>query len=313
MSNYYELIELNPTATLAEIENAIDTRYNQWRALVTHHDDKIRDQANQAMRMLEQIRATLTDPAKRGVYDEAIGVKGATAGLVDPTAVMNMPRVTMPPPPPPPRPPVAKQVVSEASTSKLWACQKCGEKNPEHTQFCYNCGTQLVRECPKCHKNTSLVSTGFCGNCGANYEETVKRIELRTQLAKDLIDITIQQNNFMEEYQMLREKAGKVAKDKYEIERQVWGGVILIVLGVALAFAGLGSGPSGILLLFGGSAILVGIASIYFAVQAKNSADSKRYAQVELFQKQADEKKNQANALETPMLKLREQLKELAD
>ncbi len=58
MANYYEMIEVKPTATDKEIETAIDARYNQWRALVTHHDDKVRDQANQAMRMLEQIRGT---------------------------------------------------------------------------------------------------------------------------------------------------------------------------------------------------------------------------------------------------------------
>lgn len=180
MPNYYELIELTPTATSPEIENAIDARYNQWRALVTHHDDKVRDQANQAMRMLEQIRATLTDPAKRAVYDEAIGVKGATAGLVDPTAVINMPHVTMPPPPRPPMPNPTVGATGAAGTVNAWVCPKCSVANGIGTRFCRNCGTALGRECPNCEKTIEAIAK-FCPDCGVD----VAKATFEKQIAEE--------------------------------------------------------------------------------------------------------------------------------
>jgi len=371
MANYYEMVQVKPTATDKEIETAIDARYNQWRALVTHHDDKVRDQANQAMRMLEQIRATLSDPAKRAVYDEAIGVRGATAGLVDPNAVLNVPRVVMPPPPPP-RPPAPKPATQETSASKLWACQKCGEKNPEHTQFCYNCGAQLVRECPKCHKNTSLVATGFCGNCGASYEQSKRQIELRTQLTSEWNDLTKQRNGLIGEYETLNNQANMRANENYSAIAQTRNGTILItlgcgflisdflfgrnfgfytspivfygawiLLGIALivfgkratvptaigwgliAFAAASFLVSlfglyfwdglGMTLLCAGAPILLGIVFLYLANQAKGSAHSKRDSDANLLREQAAQVKNQANALETPIMKLREQIDKLAD
>ncbi|MDL1896045.1 hypothetical protein FBQ82_07220 [Anaerolineae bacterium CFX7] len=168
MANYYEMLQVQPTATDKEIETAIDARYNQWRALVTHHDDKVRDQANQAMRMLEQIRATLSDPAKRAVYDEAIGVKGVTAGLIDPTAMLNVPRGVMPPPPPrPPMPNPTIGATGAASAVNAWICPKCSVANAIGTRFCKNCGTALGRECPNCEKTIEAIAK-FCPDCGVD-------------------------------------------------------------------------------------------------------------------------------------------------
>lgn len=180
MPSYYELIQVTPSSTEAEIEAAIDARYNQSRALVTHHDDTVRDQANQSLRMLEQIRATLTDPAKRAIYDEAIGIKGATAGVVDPTAILNMPSTTMTPPQP--REVASAQKKAVAATA-IWTCPKCTKENPPNTRFCFNCGTQLVRKCPECEQETSLVATGFCGNCGYNFDVATQRAKLKSEIA----------------------------------------------------------------------------------------------------------------------------------
>lgn len=311
MPNYYEIIQVEPNATNAEIETAIDARYNQTRALVTHHDDAVRDQANQSLRKLEQIRATLIDPAKREVYDQTIGVKGATAGVVDPTAVINVSRTTMTAPPPP-RPSSQKNAAQEASNSKLWTCQKCGEKNPEHTQYCYNCGTQLVRECPKCHRNTSLVSTGFCGNCGANYDEANERIKLRGELTQDLDQHVNQQNALTTEASTLAAESKTVAERRHYDSLAGIGLLVLLVSSIPVLM-GTSSPGSVAWLLFGIVMIIVGAAFIYQGIAVARNFKTKRDAEVKNLQEQALAKTNQAKALETPISNLQMRIKELAD
>lgn len=171
MSNYYEQLNVSPMATTDEIQTAIDTHYNQWRHNVTHPDATIVEEANRNLRVLEHMRATLTDPAKRAGYDAGIGLGGA-AGLADPMAVMHQTA------PPPPRPQKATGQ-SYGAASGLWACPKCATDNPPQTKHCFKCGTQLVRNCPNCDQMTSLVASGFCGNCGANYDLAVRMAELR--------------------------------------------------------------------------------------------------------------------------------------
>lgn len=175
MPNYYELIELVPTATTPEIENAIDARYNQWRALVTHHDPNVVNQANQAIQLLEKIRGILTDPAKRNDYDEAIGIKGVTAGLADPTALLTVPVLPMTPPAPNP----THGAVGGAGVVNAWVCPKCAVANGIGTRFCKNCGTALGRECPNCGK-TIEAAARFCPDCGVD----VAKATLAKQIAE---------------------------------------------------------------------------------------------------------------------------------
>lgn len=52
-ANYYEILNLQPTASSADIQTAFENQYNQWRRLVTHHDPKVVNQANQALQALE--------------------------------------------------------------------------------------------------------------------------------------------------------------------------------------------------------------------------------------------------------------------
>jgi YD repeat-containing protein len=192
MSTYYEMLQIAPTATMTEIEAAYEMQYNQWRRLVTHHDPKIVNQANQTLQMLEQIRATLTDPVQRATYDAQIGLGGAAGGLADPTAihqgVVSSP-MTPPAPPPPLSSPSTAAAVAQPNPSApvqagLWACYKCGTENPTNTKFCLKCGAQLVRKCPECNCDSSLVATGMCGTCGTSYELATRRKELQKEIAK---------------------------------------------------------------------------------------------------------------------------------
>jgi hypothetical protein len=186
MANYYEMLKIQPAATSAEITEAIEAQYNQWRRLVTHHDPNIVNQANQALAKLEQIRTTLTDPAKRGIYDAAIEVHGPTAGLADPEAVLrDMPAAAAMTPPARiaagrVTAPLAQRA---AATSSLWASPKCQTETPPMSEHCFKCGTQLLRICPECGGMTSLISTGVCGKCGYRYERAVQRKELKQQIS----------------------------------------------------------------------------------------------------------------------------------
>lgn len=166
MSTYYEILKLQPTATTVEIEAAIDTQYNQWRRLVTHHDPNVVDEANRALRTLERIRAMLTNPDKRAGYDAAIGIGGQIGGLADPEALLQ----AMPPPSPPGS--RASQLTSSPSTPKsmdAWVCPKCRAPNRVGVRHCAKCGQQIGRECPKCHELIA-VADGFCPHCGVDVE-----------------------------------------------------------------------------------------------------------------------------------------------
>jgi len=182
MANYYELLKVAPSASAQEISNAFDTQYEQWRRLVTHHDPNVVNQANQAIQLLEQIRATLSDPTKRAAYDEGIGLR-SVGGLVDPSAILNMPSVTMTPPAPRQMPVAAQPAAVVPAAPALWTCPQCKKENPPNTRFCFSCGTQLVRACPECGQETSLVATGFCGNCGYNYDVATERAKLKSEIS----------------------------------------------------------------------------------------------------------------------------------
>ena len=67
--NYYQILGITPSATVAEVETAVEGHYNKWRRLVTHHDPNVVTRANQALQAIERIRTTLTTPDKRAVYD----------------------------------------------------------------------------------------------------------------------------------------------------------------------------------------------------------------------------------------------------
>lgn len=82
MPTYYDVLRVSPSAAPAEIETALDNQYHHWRRLVTHHDPVVVEEAERALRTLEQIRAVLLTPEKRANYDGSIIV----GGLADPAA-----------------------------------------------------------------------------------------------------------------------------------------------------------------------------------------------------------------------------------
>jgi len=186
MPTYYEILKVQSTATITEIETALDEQYNQWRRLVTHHDPNVVNQANQALQTLEMIRATLIDLEKRSVYDAAIGVNGPVGGLADPETLL---RASVPP--------IrlastqrTDQVSPTAAIARLdgWVCAQCQTMNPIKTRFCSKCGQQLGLDCPNCSKLTKA-SDAYCMECGVNIEEFEHFLEGLDMYMRDNMEI----------------------------------------------------------------------------------------------------------------------------
>lgn len=240
MTNYYDFLNINPAASPAEIETALESTRTKWRRLINHHDPNIVNQANQALTILEQIQGTLTNTDKRAAYDTGIGLTGVVAGLADPEALLKtMPLV----------PPSVKNVQShkpvETTSDDLWACPKCGAVNPELSPSCFNCGAQLLRVCPECNQKRSLVKTGVCGNCGSRYDIAVKkRQELRNVLTAKRQEMRDELSTEEQKMQNLNSQVNNLKGEKTE--------------------------PNGCLAAFGGVSIFIGC--ILLMLTAKNPA-----------------------------------------
>ncbi|MDL1898874.1 hypothetical protein FBQ82_21745 [Anaerolineae bacterium CFX7] len=178
--NYYEMLGVSPTANTTEIEQAIDARYNYWRALVTHHDPNKVNQANQELQKLETIRGTLMDANKRAKYDAAIGIGNTIGGLVDPIATTKPP-ISPPSPPPPPRRRAATDTAFQRTD--VWECSRCKTPNPPNTHFCEKCGNTLGKDCPNCAKLIKAAAT-FCPHCGKNLAQAAHEKRVRAEEAE---------------------------------------------------------------------------------------------------------------------------------
>ncbi|HEU4327337.1 MAG TPA: zinc ribbon domain-containing protein [Roseiflexaceae bacterium] len=71
---------------------------------------------------------------------------------------------------------------NQAGAVSSWACYTCGVENPPNTSFCFKCSTQLVRMCPECRQNTSMIGSKICGNCGYPFDLAIRREVFRRQI-----------------------------------------------------------------------------------------------------------------------------------
>lgn len=247
MANYYEMLQVAPTASATEIETAYEAQYNQWRRLVTHHDPNVVNQANQALQTLEVIRGTLSDSSKRAAYDAGIGVSGPIGGLADPAALLQSLQRPAPPAPiaaPAPPAPVQMATAAPMPVAGLWHCGKCSTDNPPQTKFCFKCGNQLVRQCPECGKETSLISTGMCGECGYSYDAAMHRREVRIELGNLQASLATTQKEIQE------------ASGQSNMGQLGCGSIILLI---GLLLLGSSLGWAFVLLLVGGGILAMGL------------------------------------------------------
>ncbi|MCL4299593.1 MAG: DnaJ domain-containing protein [Anaerolineae bacterium] len=177
MPTYYQILQLPPTATSAEIEAAYTIRYKQWLSLSTHPDPVMVDKATQALQWLEKIRITLTDQARRRVYDMSIGLNGPESGLTDPQIIVQ----TVHAPISPPQSVGQIQSNVKSQQSNFWVCLNCHTTNLIGTKNCLKCGHALGYECPRCGNMVEL-DAKFCRGCGLKLEGQVKPLKLKTEL-----------------------------------------------------------------------------------------------------------------------------------
>lgn len=174
---------------------ADDGKSYTWRIVHRNQDPALANQATQSLQVLDTMRMTLLSPDMRRVYDQGIGLGGQTAGLADPSKLMQGNGLF--PTPPRPQPPLSSRTTPSATApTGLWACYKCQADNPNGTQFCFKCGAQRVRACPECGSETSLVATGMCGRCGSAYDTAIHKQALRAEpitLQQELLDVERQQ------------------------------------------------------------------------------------------------------------------------
>jgi RNA polymerase subunit RPABC4/transcription elongation factor Spt4 len=178
-THLYQFIGVPISATTQEIDTAILAKYNEFRRLVTHHDQNIVTQATVALQTLEQARGILLNPQQRASYDQSLGLTSGTGGLADPSSLLNRltgasSSVSMPP--------VAMAPLASQSTRPLnqppnpgerldaWVCNRCRVVNPIGTRFCKQCGNQVGMDCPKCGRLMEANSQ-FCQECGVNVRE----------------------------------------------------------------------------------------------------------------------------------------------
>ncbi|MDD2521358.1 MAG: zinc ribbon domain-containing protein [Anaerolineaceae bacterium] len=180
--NYYELLNVTTEMPSAEIQSALDQAYDQWRALVTHHDPQKVAEANQKLETIELIRGVLLDPGKRSEYDQSLLIHQAdVGGLYDPDIPNTVDSGGMS------FSGGRGNVVQLAPPDRVdgWVCSNCDRANPVKTRFCKECGTEVGITCPKCGTLTQADSK-YCDNCGADIEEARAELERETRRQAEL-------------------------------------------------------------------------------------------------------------------------------
>lgn len=170
IQNYYEVLQVDQTAGMNEIEEAYRREYNKWSKLINHHEPDMQDNARKNLRLIEIAKTTLLDATKRSEHDSALasGIYDESA-KPNPTPMAGM-RVMTPPAP-------QKSSKKESPTLKnAWECTNCDTANSPGTMFCISCGSQLGKNCPEC-SHTLPVSAEFCTNCGVNFQQREWELE----------------------------------------------------------------------------------------------------------------------------------------
>lgn len=218
MSNYYEILELESSATQAEIKTAIDEKYAYWNSLASHHDPEMVEKASHEKRQLEEIRAVLGSKAKRKKYDA--GSEENIGGLAEQTRSKNA-AVS--------KPTTSEPITQSRSSERLdaWICPKCRQVNTIGQKFCCKCGGQIGEECPQC-KHLSQIANAFCPRCGTNKAQVSTERKQEDALAriKVLQDSIASKRDDIEEIQYLSRKIPFIGYDKANeyMHKKLWGG-----------------------------------------------------------------------------------------
>lgn len=263
LPTYYDLLGVSITASTEEIQAACDHKYEQWHFLVSHHDQAVRHEAEAAIQTIERIRSTLLDPARRGAYDAGGVSEGIVGGVADPMGVLH--RSHLGNAPPQPRTLASTESAGANRGTSLWACPKCQAENPANTKFCFKCGTQLVRTCPECNHETSLVATGMCGNCGYDYSTAVRRLGLQEDFQARQVELRGLINDLNVQSEDTQSLLDEAMNNIHSDSGLLSGWFVLIFGGVVILLAGggaLGGNGLGLVVLALAVAVIPGAAGL---------------------------------------------------
>ena len=84
MTDYYKLINVDPSASTEEIQAAIKKTRRLWNTRSTNPKADIRAEAEQNIRDIAEAEKILLDPSKRAQYDVALSQKGNTTSSSSP-------------------------------------------------------------------------------------------------------------------------------------------------------------------------------------------------------------------------------------
>lgn len=278
VESYYRILGVSPTASATELEAAIDASYQENLRKVIAHNRDTADDANRMLRLLEeQIRPTLTDPARRATYDARLAVSEQIGGLADPDAQQGVSIL-------PPRPEQSIRSIpqSGASVVDAWVCPKCQAQSPRGTRFCGTCSYKIGIECPKCGKLV-FANVVFCSECSV---EVKPELALKTarEEAQKAEQAHMQLTALQAQLQTARAKVDELEplvaswqswlSSRSSAKRQYPGcvpsivGAVVVMSGIAigylvviLLYLGLGKGSPLIPILIGG---VLGLSVIFF-------------------------------------------------
>lgn len=205
MANYYQLLNILPTATADEIRAA----YTRERARQIAQSVGA-DQGDAMLQALDEAYTTLIDPNQRAAYDRSLSASPHAEALVlaGSTAV--------PTPLAAPPVPVPQQ-----------GCPHCGVLNPTRATICLSCHRQISLACPQCGQPVQWGQT-VCPRC----ETVLAEYNLQRQVQKEAVEQTIRRER--------REASARIEAGDAMYRAQIrmgtlfWTIVVLLCIGMAL-------------------------------------------------------------------------------
>ena len=183
-NNYYQTLQVNPDASLEEIQRAYDARNRVLRNLASHNDPQKRADAEKERKVLEMAFNTLKDPNKRQVYDSSVGIGGNIGGLVDPGASGRLPSLAPLPYGGVPQNPIPSSPSPQLERTDAWVCLGCGTANEIKTRFCRKCAKVIGIACPSCNAIIKVDSV-HCSACGVDIKNTFKKRNEEKRIAEE--------------------------------------------------------------------------------------------------------------------------------
>jgi len=182
----------------------------------------------------------------------------------------------------------------------------CSAINLPNLKFCARCGSTIMRSCPVCNKETSLISSGICITCGVHYDFASYRIEIQKMIARVSHSI----NNAAKEIRSVEQEISSQPPPVIRSSRsQIWYGFtyVSLILGVVLFVIFLTDQLVGFIIL----AAALFVCTIILGITArKEEMVERKILSMELYQ-QRKPLRNKIYQIKANETRLQEELKRL--